>query len=72
MGCSGSSVEEKDANFITTHELAAGLFDGATKEEYKVKEKVTIRVFDSSFGGKAAKDKFLEVMISFYSHLEFE
>ena len=67
MGCSGSSVEEKDAHFITTHELAAGLFDGATKEEFKVKEKVAIRVFDSSFGGKAAKDKFLEVLSSLHT-----
>lgn len=64
MGGHHTKMSTQDHHFITTKELAALLFDDeATKEEYKLKEKVThhVRVLDTSFGGKASKDKFLEV-----------
>ena len=64
MGGHHSKMSTEDQHFISTKELAALLFDGEpTKEEFKLKEKVThhVRVFDTSFGGKASKDKFLEV-----------
>ena len=61
MGCTGSTVVDKDSQFITTQELTQMIFDGTTKEEFKAKEKPLAKLFDTSFGGKPAKDKFLEV-----------
>ena len=66
MGGHHTKMSTDDKHFISSKELAALLFDGeATKEEYKVKEKVTshVRVFDTSLGGKPSKDKFLEVIL---------